>query len=72
MAPPPIRVTINSKVYNIPILNGDMDNLVQQMESIKNEIRRSTERRQNAVTELENCSNALLLLYITLTGNFPE
>jgi hypothetical protein len=72
MAPPPIRVTINSKVYNIPILNGDMDNIVQQMESIKNEIRRSTERRQNAVTELENSSNALLLLYIQQTGNFPE
>jgi hypothetical protein len=72
MAPPPIKVTINSKVYNIPILNEDMSNLVQQMESIKNEIRRSTERRQNAVTELENCCNALLLQYITLTGNFPE
>ncbi|MGL5965559.1 MAG: hypothetical protein ACRCZ2_14370 [Fusobacteriaceae bacterium] len=70
--PAPIKVTINSKVYNIPILTGEMDNIAQQMESAKNEIRRSTERRQNAVAELENCSNTMLLMYIQQTGNYPE
>ena len=34
MAPPPIIVKINSKTYSIPILNGDMDNLVQEIQLI--------------------------------------
>lgn len=72
MAPPPIIVKINSKTYSIPILNGDMDNLVQEIQSIQEEIRRSTERRKNALENLENCNNSLLLMYIQQTGQYPN
>jgi len=69
--PAPVIVTINSKTYSIPILNGDMDNLVQEIQSIQEEIRRSTERRKNALENLENCNNSLLLMYIQQTGQYP-
>jgi len=70
--PAPVIVTINSKTYSIPILNGDMDNLVQEIQSIQEEIRRSTERRKNALENLENCNNSLLLMYIQQTGQYPN
>jgi hypothetical protein len=72
MAPPPIIVKINSKTYSIPILNGDMDNLVQEIQLTQDEIRRSTERRKNALQNLENSNNALLLMYIQQTGSYPS
>ena len=71
MAPPPIIVKINSKTYSIPILNGDMDNLVQEIQLTQDEIRRATERRKNALQNLENSNNALLLMYIQQTGQYP-
>lgn len=72
MAPPPIIVKINSKTYSIPILNGDMDNLVQEIQLIQDEISSLTEQRKNALLNLENSNNALLLMYIQQTGSYPN
>jgi hypothetical protein len=72
MAPPPIKVTINSKTYFIPILNGDMDTVVQEIETTRNELRRNTERRINNLENLENLNNTLLLMYIQQTGSYPS
>jgi hypothetical protein len=70
--PAPVIVTINSKTYSIPILNGDMDNLVQEINQNKEELRRTTERRKNAFENLENNNNTLLLMYIQQTGQYPN
>lgn len=70
--PAPIIVKINSKTYTIPILNGEMDSLVQQIQPIEEEIRRTTERRSNALNDLNNIYNNLLLLYIQQTGQYPS
>ncbi len=70
--PAPIIVKINSKTYSIPILNGDMDNLVQQIQPIEEEIRRTTERRSNALNNLNEIYNNLLLMYIQQTGSYPN
>jgi hypothetical protein len=70
--PEPVQVKINSKVYNIPILNGDMDNVVQQMNQNKESIDRSRQRMNDAKNELNNNSNTLLLMYIQQTGQYPE
>lgn len=70
--PAPVTVTINSKVYNIPILNGEMDNVVQQMEQQKEEIQRLNRRKQNAKVALDTNCNTLLLMYIQQTGQYPE
>jgi len=72
MAPPPVKVTVKSKVYNIPLLNGDMDNIFIQMEANKEEMNRSRQRLNDAKTEYDNNCNQLLLLYIQQTGQYPE
>jgi len=72
MAPPPVQVTINSKKYAIPILNGDMDNIFIQMEANKEEMNRSRQRLNDAKAEYEANCNQLLLMYIQQTGQYPE
>jgi len=72
MAPPPVQVTVKTKVYNIPLLNSDMDNIFIQMEANKEQIDRSRQRLNDAKTEYDNNCNQLLLLYIQQTGQYPE
>ena len=70
--PAPIVVTINSKTYNIPILNEEMNNCVQQMVQQQEAIDRNRERLNNSKVEYQNSCNSLLLLYIQQTGQYPE
>lgn len=69
--PAPILVTINSKTYNIPILNEEMNNCVQQMVQQQEAIDRNRERLNNSKVEYQNSCNTLLLLYIQQTGQYP-
>ena len=70
--PAPIVVTINSKTYNIPILNEEMNNCVQQMVQQQEAIDRNRNRMNEAKSEYQNSCNTLLLLYIQQTGQYPE
>jgi hypothetical protein len=70
--PAPISVTINSKVYSIPILSGEMDNVVQQMVQQKEAIDRNRQRMNDAKVEYDNSCNTLLLMYIQQTGQYPS
>jgi hypothetical protein len=70
--PEPVQVKINSKLYNIPILNGDMDNVVQQMIQQKEAVDRNRQRMNDAKVEYDNSCNTLLLMYIQQTGQYPE
>ena len=70
--PAPIVVTINSKTYNIPILNEEMNNCVQQMVQQQEAIDRNRERLNNSKVEYQNSCNTLLLLYIQQTGQYPS
>ena len=72
MAPPPVQVTVKTKVYNIPLLNVDMDHIFIQMEANKEQINRSSQRLNDAKTEYDNNCNQLLLMYIQQTGQYPE
>jgi len=57
MAPPPVQVTVKTKVYNIPLLNGDMDNIFIQMEANKEQMNRSRQRLNDAKAEYDaNCN----------------
>ena len=70
--PAPVVVKINSKVYNIPILNEDMNNVVQQMVQQQEAIDRNRQRMNDAKVEYENSCNTLLLMYIQQTGSYPS
>jgi hypothetical protein len=70
--PAPISVTINSKVYNIPILTSEMDERVQLIDQNKEAINRNRQRMNDAKVELDANCNALLLMYIQQTGSYPS
>jgi len=72
MAPPPVQVTVKTKVYNIPLLNGDMDNIFIQMEANKEQMNRSRQRLNDAKAEYDANCNTLLLMYIQQTNQYPE
>ena len=69
--PPPTKVKINSKIYDIPILNGEMDNIAQQIIQNNEEIRSLRNHLTDATNNLNINSNALLLMYIQQTGQYP-
>ena len=70
--PPPTQVNINSKNYSIPILNGEMDNIAQQIQQNKEELRSLRDHITTTTSNLNANSNALLLMYIQQTGQYPE
>lgn len=70
--PPPTKVTINTKMYEIPILNGEMDNIAQQIQSNKDEIIILRNHLTDATNNLNTNSNTLLLMYIQQTGQYPS
>jgi len=72
MAPPPVQVTVKTKVYNIQLINGDMENIFIQMEANKEEMNRSRQRLNDAKAEYDANCNTLLLIYIQQTGQYPE
>ena len=71
MAPPPTIIKVNSKTYSIQILNGEMENMVNQIEAEKENIRRTRERLNSSLSNLSINYDALLLMYIQQTGEFP-
>lgn len=71
MAPPPTIIKVNSKTYSIQILNGEMENMVNQIEAEKETIRRTRERLNSQLSNQSINYNALLLMYIQQTGEFP-
>jgi hypothetical protein len=72
MAPPPVQVTVKTKVYNIPLMNGDMENIFIQMEQQKEQINRDRRRLNETKAEYDANCNTLLLMYIQQTGQYPE
>lgn len=69
--PPPSKISINSKSYVVPILSGEMDNIANEIIANKEELRSLRNHITDATNNLTNNSNALLLLYIQQTGQYP-
>lgn len=69
--PEPSKISINSKLYTVPILNGEMDNIANEIIARKEELRSLRDHIKGATDELNSNSNALLLMYIQQTGQYP-
>lgn len=69
--PDPVKIKTNSKLYNISILNGEMDNIAQQIQQNKDEINSLRNHLLSATNNLNTNSQALLLMYIQQTGQYP-
>lgn len=70
--PEPVKITVKNKVYITPILNGEMDEVNNQINAQKEEIRSLNEHLNNAINNLSNLQNQLIAMYIQQTGQFPE
>ena len=70
--PEPIQITLESKVYSVPILNGEMDNLVNEIQQARVRILDYAENRRRDTERIEEWSKTLLLIYIQQEGTFPS
>ena len=66
------NVTIQNKTYLTPILNGEMDDLVNQMNAKKEEIASLNSHLNTAISELNALQKQFLTIYIQQTGSFPS
>ena len=69
--PDPVRTIIQGSFYTIPILNGEMDDVTNQINSAKNEITSLNNHMRDTVNNLNNLNKQLLCLYIRETGEYP-
>lgn len=70
--PAPVPITIQNKVYITPILNGEMDQLNQQIIDKKNEIASLNSHITSATAELAQLQKQFMSMYIQQTGQFPD
>lgn len=70
--PAPVQITIQNKVYTTPILNGEMENLNQQIIDKKAEISSLNSHLGTAITELNDLQKQFMAMYIQQTGSFPS
>jgi hypothetical protein len=70
--PQPIKITLQNKVYTTPVLTGEMENLAQQIQQKKDEIRSLNEHLTTAIRDLNSYNQQFMAMYIQQTGSFPE
>lgn len=70
--PSTVQIKTNSKFYNIPILNGDMESLSNRITRSRDELRELNLQISTVLNRINTDSNDLLVLYIQQTGTFPE
>lgn len=70
--PDPYNVTIQNRTYLTPVLNGEMDNLIAQMNDKKSEIASLNSHLNGALAELKDLEKQFLAIYIQQTGSFPS
>jgi len=72
MAPPIQKVRLQSTLYNVEILTGDMDNVYQQIQSKKESIMLLNSQLSRETRDLNDLQTQLMTLYIQTTGTFPS
>jgi hypothetical protein len=70
--PASVKITIQNKVYTTPILNEEMDNIAQQIQTLRDEITTLNSRLTNNINNLVDLQNQLLVIYIQQTGSLPN
>jgi len=69
--PSSVYITIKNVSYSTPILNRDMQNIADEMQSKKQEIETFNQRLANAINELNELNKQFMAMYIQQTGSFP-
>lgn len=69
--PSSVNIIIKNVSYSTPILNGDMQNIADEIQSKKQEIETFNQRLANAINELNELNKQFMAMYIQQTGSFP-
>ena len=72
MAPATTQIKTNSKFYNIPLLNGDMEILANRITRDRDELSILNDQIALLLSNINTNSNNLLAMYIQQTGSFPD
>jgi septal ring factor EnvC (AmiA/AmiB activator) len=69
--PAPIYIQLNRSL-RIEIINGEMDQLNQQLNSVKENVRELRNTLRSRQDEIDSIERQLINLYIQNTGGLPE
>ena len=69
--PAPIQITVQGRTYTAQIFTGEMEDVANQIQSKKDEIRSLNNHLTDAITSLADLNKQFLVLYIQQTGSFP-
>jgi hypothetical protein len=71
MAPPTEPIRLPNVVYNVEIMNGEMDAIYNEILSKKEQIALLSDQLSRENRDLVNLQTQLITLYIQTTGQFP-
>lgn len=69
--PAPVKISVNSKSYSCPILNEEMDQIAQQIDTCKLEIASLNAQLNDKLSTLSTLNSQILVMYVQQTGTFP-
>jgi hypothetical protein len=67
--PDPVKINFGATIFNVPIQNGDMDTLVQQIRQKQDDIKEYQRNICNANIDIENYKQQLMVYQVQLTGS---
>lgn len=69
--PAPIYIKID-RTFRVEILNGEMDQIVQQIQGLQENMRELRNRLRSRQDELDSLEQQLINMYVQSTGGLPS
>lgn len=69
--PDPLKIVVQNKVWNTPIIDSTADDLAAQIATKKAEIASLNSHLNVALADLTSLQNQFMAYYISQTGSFP-
>jgi hypothetical protein len=72
MAPPIQKVKLQNVLYNVEIINSDMESVVQQIQATQESVALLQGQLSRELRSISVLNEQLVTLYIQSTGTFPS
>jgi hypothetical protein len=70
--PPPQKIRLQNVLYNVELLNGEMESVVQQIQTTQETIALLQGQIARETRSISVLNEQLITLYIQSTGSFPQ
>ena len=67
----PLLILLQSKIYSVPSVSKEMDDVYAEIEFKKEEITTIQTQLERSVEDLKTLQNQYITMYIQTTGTFP-